>query len=564
MIIDQNIANVLIKEGVISREQLDQTLAEHRKTKENLTKIIGRLGFATDEMIKKTISKYYDVPYQELTKEYVEPNVIKMIKPEIARKFKTIPVNLIANQLTVAMSDPLNLIALDTLSFTVGKKIKPIVCKEETINRLIDHFFGTDEKIEDILDEPVGDSLFYYKTEEEPEKIELDPNAAPIIRLINFLLAQAIKMRASDIHFEGQPKLMSVRFRIDGVLKEIRKLPKKLQPSVIARIKVLASLDIAERVRPQDGRFSIKSVQGGEVDFRISTYSTIAGEAAVIRILDQSRSHVKIEDLGLGPEQFSKILPVLQRPSGMILVCGPTGSGKTTTLYAMLNEINTIEKKIITIEDPVEYRLPLINQIPINVRRGLTFPAVLRAALRQDPDIILVGEIRDKETAEISVQAALTGHLLLSTLHTNSPVESFGRLTDMGVERYYVTDVLSMVVGQRLIRRLCKKCREPYQPSVDEVLGLRKLEGGEEITTFFKARGCEECDFTGYKGVVGIYEIIVMNDDIREVLRRDGSIDAVRHEARRQGSVSMWENALTKVNEGLISSQDVIRFVPRE
>ncbi len=565
MIIDRNVEKVLIKEGVLTQEQLDAALAEHRKTKENLTSILVRFGYAGEEGIIKAISKHYEIPYEEITPEYVEADVIRMIKPELARKFQTIPINLIANQMTVAMSDPLNLITLDTLSFTLGKKIKPIVCKVETINNLIDHFFGMDDQFKAELESDVkgAEASYYYVSEEEPEKTEIEANAAPIIRLVNQIIAQAVKTKASDIHIEGAKRDLLVRFRIDGVLREMNTLPKKIQPSVVARIKIMSSLDIAERIKPQDGRFSIRQTTGNEIDFRVSTYSTVNGESVVMRILDQSKAQIRLGDLGLDEEDSAAIKNLLKNPTGMIIVCGPTGSGKTTTLYALLNELNSVEKKIITIEDPVEYRMPLLNQIMINVRRGLTFPAILRAALRQDPDIILVGEIRDKETADISVHAALTGHLLLTTLHTNSPAEAFGRLTDMGIERYYLTDVLSLIIGQRLIRKLCQRCKEPYTPTREEII-RHALKYDQENPTFYKSQGCNSCDFTGYRGMTGIYELMVMNEDMRDIVSKGESVDKIKHESRRLGSASLWDSAIKKVSQGIISINDAVKFIPHD
>jgi type IV pilus assembly protein PilB len=565
MIIDRNIEKVLIKEGVLTQEQLDRAIVEHKKTKENLTSILVRLGYASEEGIIKAISKHYEIPYEEITAEYVEPDVIKMIKPELARKFQTIPVNLIANQMTVAMSDPLNLITLDTLSFTLGKKIKPIICKVETINSLIDHFFGMDDEFKAALEsEGKGaEAGYYYVSEEEPEKTEIEANAAPIIKLVNQIIAQAVKTKASDIHIEGAKRDLLVRFRVDGVLRQINTLPKNIQPSVVARIKIMSSLDIAERIKPQDGRFSIRQATGNEIDFRVSTYSTVNGESVVMRILDQSKAQIKLSDLGLSDEDSAAIKKVLKNPTGMIIVCGPTGSGKTTTLYALLNELNTVEKKIITIEDPVEYRMPLLNQIMVNIRRGLTFPSILRAALRQDPDIILVGEIRDKETAEISVHAALTGHLLLTTLHTNSPAEAFGRLTDMGIERYYLTDVLSLIIGQRLVRRLCQRCKEPYTASREEII-RHGIKYDQPDLTFYKSQGCNSCDFTGYRGMTGIYEMMVMSEDIRDIVSKGESVDKIRHESRRLGSASLWDSAIKKVSQGIISINDAVKFIPHE
>ncbi len=563
MIIDKNVVQVLVKEGIVTEEQLKRAFLENKKTGENLTGIIERLGFADEEKIIKAISKHYEIPYEEITADYIDPKVIQLIKPDLARKFKTIPVNLIANQMTVAMSDPLNISALDTLSFTLGKKIKPIVCKVETINKLIDQFFAEKEPEPDLSDPRVGAETYYYTSEQEPERIEADANAAPIVRLVNLMITQALKSRASDIHIEGGKKDVIARFRIDGVLRQVNAFPKKIQGSVIARIKVMSNLDIAERIKPQDGRFSIKTATGTEIDFRVSTYSTVTGESAVIRILDQSKSETSIAELGFMPQEMDSIREILTRPSGMILVSGPTGSGKTTTLYAMLNEINTIEKKIITIEDPVEYRLPLVNQTTVNTRRGLTFPIVLRSALRQDPDVILVGEIRDSETALIAVQAAMTGHLLFSTMHTNSPAEVFGRLRDLGVERYYIGDVMRLVIGQRLVRKLCPDCREPYAPKTDELLMLG-FRGDERDMTFYLPRGCDRCNNTGYRGVTGIFEIVVVDEDIKELLEQGAATDKIKHEARRHGAVAMWQNAKRKVGEGVISSRDMVRVIPKE
>jgi type IV pilus assembly protein PilB len=563
MIIDKNIEKALIQEGVLTKEELDRALSEHKRTQENLTGIIERLGLATQEDIIKAISKHYEIPYEEITEEYVNPAVIKLINATLARKFKTIPINQIANQLTVAMSDPLNLLALDTLSFTVGKKIKPIICNEETINRLIDRFFPEEKPSVDLSETGAGVGTYYYTSEEEPERIEANAEAAPIIRLVNLTLSQALKSRASDIHIEGGKKEVIVRFRIDGVLRQVSTFPKKVQGSIIARIKVMSGLDIAERVRAQDGRFSIKTATGSEVDFRVSTYTIVTGESAVIRILDQTKAEIDIAQLGFTPEEQDIIKEVLTRPSGMIIVSGPTGSGKTTTLYAMLNRINSIERKIITIEDPVEYRLALVNQFSINARRGLTFPSVLRSALRQDPDVILVGEIRDEETAEIAVQAALTGHLLFSTLHTNSPVEVFGRLKNLGVEGYYLSDVMRLVIGQRLMRKLCPNCKTPYEPKTDELLALG-FTGEERRMTFFNSHGCERCDNTGYKGVTGVFEVMVVNEDIRDLLEQGASNDTINHETRRQGTVTMWQNARRMVGEGIVSSRDMVRIVPKD
>lgn len=565
MIIDKTIEDLLIREGVLTKEQLGRAMAEHRRTKENLTSIIERLGFSTEEKMIKCISANYEIPYEEITKEYVKPEVIGLIKPELARKFKTIPVNLIANQLTVATSDPLNLLALDSFSFASGKKIKPIISKESTINGLIDHFFGKEKKMQmqESLEDLVEEGFYYYSSEEKSEQVEVDANAAPVVRLVNIIISQAIKMRASDIHIEGNKKDVTVRFRIDGILREMNSLPKKMQPSIIARIKVMSRIDIAERVRPQDGRFFITMNNGKEVDFRVSTYSTIYGESAVIRILDQSKAEVKLTNLGLNRKEEESILSVSKRSSGMIIVCGPTGSGKTTTLYAILNEVNSVEKKIITIEDPVEYRLTMVNQIPINPRRGLQFETVLRAALRQDPDIILVGEIRDTETARIAIQASLTGHLLLSTLHTTSPAEAFNRLIEMGIERYYVGDGISMVIGQRLVRTICQKCKESYKPSMDELLGLG-IKGDEREMIFYNSPGCDYCDYVGYKGVTGVFEVINVNDDLRQMILDNETPDGIKREARRHGMVTMWENAIGKILEGKITSKDVMKIIPRE
>ena len=560
MIIDKNIAKVLIEDDVLTREQLHKVLEEHYRTKENLTGIIERLGFSTEDEIVKVISKHYEIPYEEINEEYIDRDVITLIKPELARKFKTIPINLIANQLTVAMSDPLNLIALDTLSFTSGKKIKPIVCRENTIERLIDHFFGSQE---DVARESQKESFYYSVFEEDPESIEVDANAAPVVRIVNIVLVQAVKSGASDIHIEGGKGEVLIRFRVDGVLQKIKSLPKKVQPALIARIKVMAGLDIAERVKPQDGRFFIRMNSGKEVDFRVSTYNTIFGESSVLRIMDQSRASVTAMDLGMSDQELLLVKKALDSNAGMILVCGPTGSGKTTTMYAVLNEINTMDRKIITIEDPVEYRIPLANQISINTKRGLTYPTVLRSALRQDPDVLLVGEIRDSETAQISNQAALTGHLVISTLHVTSPGKAFGRLSDLGVEDFYIADTITLVIGQRIVRKLCDSCKESYHPTTDDLLFLGIRDNSENMT-FSKPVGCGVCDQTGFKGMTGVFEVFFVNSDLRDFIREKMSPGEIKEEARRHGMTTMWENAVEKVKQGEIFFEDIARIIPRD
>jgi type IV pilus assembly protein PilB len=560
VIIDTNIAKVLIDDNVLTGEQLQKVLNEHYKTKENLTRIIERLGFSTEEEIIKVISNHYEIPYEEINEDYVNREVIELIKPDLARKFKTIPLNLIANQLTVAMSDPLNLIALDTLSFTSGKKIKPIICPEDTIDKLIDTFFGPAKEVEQ---ESRTESFYYSVYEEESEAVEVDANAAPVIRVVNILLIQAVKSRASDIHIEGGKSEVMVRFRVDGLLRKIKALPKKIQPALIARIKVMAGLDIAERIKPQDGRFFIRMNTGREVDFRVSTYSTVFGESSVLRIMDQSKSQVTAERLGMTELELSHTRDAFGESSGLILICGPTGSGKTTTMYAVLNEINTIDRKIITIEDPVEYRIPLANQISINVKRGLTYPTILRSALRQDPDVLLIGEIRDGETAQIAARAAATGHLVISTLHVTSPAKAFGRLNDLGVEDFYIADTISLIIGQRIIRRLCEKCREAYHPSIDELLKLGIREQNDGIV-FARPVGCPACDNTGYHGMTGIYEVLRVNSDISDFIRERRSAQEIRSEAKRLGMTTMWENAIEKIQQGAIYFEDVLRSIPRD
>jgi type IV pilus assembly protein PilB len=560
VILDRNVAKVLIDDNVLTGEQLQKVLDEHYKTKENLTRIIERFEFSTEEELVKVISSHYEIPYEEINEDYVDREVIALIKPDLARRFRTIPLNLIANQLTVAMSDPLNLIALDTLSFTSGKKIKPIVCPEATIDKLIDHFFGSAKEVEQ---KSRTESFYYSVYEEEAEAVEADANAAPVIRVVNILLVQAVKSRASDIHIEGGKGEVLVRFRMDGLLRKIKSFPKKIQPALIARIKVMAGLDIAERVKPQDGRFFIRMNNGKEVDFRVSTYSTVFGESSVLRILDQEKSQVTSDKLGMTDAELKHTRDVFGSSSGLILICGPTGSGKTTTMYAILNDINTIDRKIITIEDPVEYRIPLANQISVNVKRGLTYPIILRSALRQDPDVLLVGEIRDGETAQIAAQAAATGHLVVSTLHVTAPAKAFGRLNDLGVEDFYIADAVSLVIGQRIARTLCDSCKETYKPSLDELLKLGIREQTDDIT-FARPVGCPSCDNTGFRGMTGVYEVLSVNNDIRDFVRERRSPQEIRDEAKRLGMTTMWENALDKLKQGKLFFKDVLRMIPRD
>jgi len=482
----------------------------------------------------------------DLDSYLIDKNAIELVSESLARRYQMIPLFKIGNTLTVAMADPHNILALDEVRHKTGCEVEPIVSTEIQIKRAIDQYYGVSGPIEEIVKEC---------TEEGPEPSGAEE--APAIRLLDLIMAQAIRDGVSDIHIEPDEKGLKTRYRIDGVLHEVNSLPKNLQSAIISRIKVMGNMDIAQSRAPQDGRSHIE-MEGKEIELRISSFPTIYGENVVLRILDQSSALMGLEDLGFSKDMIMHYETLIKRPHGIILVTGPTGSGKTTTLYASLNSISSPEKNIITIEDPVEYRLNLIRQTQINPKAGVAFATAIRSVLRQDPDIIMVGEIRDLETAETAIRAALTGHLVFSTLHTNDAPGALTRLMDMGVEPYLISSSVVGALAQRLVRTICPKCKEQYQPedNVLNTLGIAKVKD----LALYQGKGCKNCWQTGYRGRTGLFELLVVNDPIRDLISQRAPSRMIRKAAREiQGMKTLREDGVDKVLRGITTIDELTK-----
>lgn len=491
--------------------------------------------------------------------DQVQPEAVKTIAWEMARYYRLIPVRIAGNVLTVAMADPRDVVAIDNIKMASGLEVQPIAWDVDVILEAIELFYAKRRKRVRIRVQGQDANLLYLDQEDEDEDIDLEEvDDAPTIRLLNSFLSTAIEDGASDIHIEPAEGMGRVRFRLDGVLHEVDVLPRQMTTRLTSRIKILSSLDIAERRVPQDGRFSIRYKQK-DVDLRVATLPTIYGESCVVRLLDQAKSDISMDSMGFLSDQRDLVVQALARPAGMVLVTGPTGSGKTTTLCSMLNYVNSLEKKIVTLEDPVEYRLDIINQINRNPAAGVTFASGLRAILRSDPDIVLVGEIRDRESAMIAVQAALTGHLLLSTLHTTGTAETLTRLLDLGVEPFYVREVVELIVAQRLVRVLCPNCKQSYLPSSDLAIALGKVAGN---ATLFRPVGCNRCRNTGYRGRTAVFEVLPIMEGIRRALKPETTAAEIRDLAKKEGLTTFWECAVEKVAEGCTSLEEVLCYAP--
>jgi type IV pilus assembly protein PilB len=569
----KSFGEVLVAMKIITPDQLRKALQEQKQKGERVEQTIIRLGYAAEEWILQALAEYFDLPFVDLDTYLIDDKVIKMVPEEMARRHHLIPLFLIGETLTVATSNPLNIHAMDEVRNKVKCDVEMAISTESKIKKAIDQHYGaTNTVIESTLQqylrgnagEPASGPVDYRKTHDLVVK-EVQPGTAeeaPAARMFDMIMIQAIRDRASDIHLEPDEKSLRVRFRIDGFLYESLTLPKQLHPSLTSRIKILAEMDIAETRLPQDGNFNVKMEKRG-FEIRVSTFPTIYGENVVLRILDQTSPLFKLEDLGFPKEMLEFCKQLIQRPNGIILVTGPTGSGKTTTLYAFLNLINSKEKNIITIEDPVEYRLALIRQTQVNPKAGITFATGLRSILRQDPDVIMIGEIRDRETVEIALQAALTGHLVFSTLHTNDAPEAITRLMDIGVESYLISSSLIGILAQRLVRTICPNCKTPYQVN-PEVLS----ELGEEVTkskeplTLYRGKGCKNCKQSGYLGRTGIFEFLSVNDKIKKLISDKATTQLIRETAKKTvGMVSLRENGLNKVLKGITALEEVDRVI---
>ncbi|MFC1623869.1 type II secretion system ATPase GspE [Candidatus Omnitrophota bacterium] len=556
------LGKILLDEKIITEEELQKALEVQKKEGKKLGEVLVSLELASEKDIVVALAKQLSIPYASHSKGLLRPaegqGLSKLVPEEYARRLLVLPISKHLNSLTVAFADPLDLIAIDNLKHMTGCEINPIIATKSDLQRAMNEFYGK----EDLLKDAISDS---YELEEfkidtvsgEEQDLSLDElisraEEAPIVKLVDLLLMQAIKDRASDIHIEPFRKKINIRYRVDGVLYEIPPPAKHLLPAIVSRIKILSNLDIAERRLPQDGAFFVKVEKRG-IDIRVSVMPTIYGEKVVMRILDKSATPLKLEELGFTTEVLEGFKKVIFSPHGLILVTGPTGSGKTTTLYAALNEIKSPHKNISTVEDPVEYKLEGINQVQTKASIGLTFANALRSFLRQDPDVIMVGEVRDLETAQICIRSSLTGHLVLSTLHTNDAPSAISRLIDIGIEPYLISSSLILVGAQRLVRRLCPECKESYEPSP-------KIKRDFKIKQdlLYKPKGCDACSHTGYRGRVAIYEIVFIDDKLRELIARGAGLGEIKEAVREMGIESLPESGIKKVEEGITSVEEVL------
>ncbi|MBW1974506.1 MAG: type IV-A pilus assembly ATPase PilB [Deltaproteobacteria bacterium] len=557
----QKLGQILVKGGYISKQQLQDALNEQRRTRERLGAILIKQGLITEQDLAIALARQLKLPLVNPLRLNISQEVRELILQESAEKYMTVPFGLNGNVLHVATSDPTNRLAADDLRFLTQKTIRFHVATESSIKAILEQQKTTETVLDEALKMLSNDAELSVIEETEDldlADIETATEDAPIVRLVNSLLADAINRRASDIHIEPYEKMLRVRYRIDGVLYEVMRPPVRYKNAIVSRIKIMSNLDIAERRLPQDGRIKAK-IHGREVDFRVSCLPTLFGEKVVLRILDKSNLQLDMTQLGFEKDQLEVFKNAIYQPYGMVLVTGPTGSGKTTTLYSALTELNKVERNISTAEDPVEYNLPGINQVQVNDSIGLTFATALRAFLRQDPDIIMVGEIRDLETAEIAVKAALTGHLVLSTLHTNDAPSTVTRLINMGVEPFLIASALNLVLAQRLVRKLCDQCKTVDEVPPDVLLDLGVPE--REIDTFecYRARGCSACNNTGYRGRVALYEVMPMYEELRELVLAGASAAEIRKEAIRLGMKTLRQSGIEKVKEGITSIEEVVR-----
>jgi type IV pilus assembly protein PilB len=559
------LGELLLRENVVSLMQLDDARKEIERHGGKLGNTLARLGYVSEEQLLSFLSKQYGVPAVNLDNVQIPEDVISMIPRDVAVRHGIIPIEQQGSSLVVAVSDPSNIYAMDDIKFLTGYNVEMVVTSEAAIHDALKEYYkateeaapGFDEMLDGLSEEDI--SILQEQDGIDIEELERESKEAAVVRLVNLVLVDAIRKGASDIHVEPYEHQFRIRYRIDGVLYEIMKPPIRLRNAIVSRIKILSELDIAERRLPQDGRIKLVLGKKKEVDFRVSVLPTLFGEKVVLRILDKSSLQLDMTMLGFEGAQLREFKEAIHQPWGMVLVTGPTGSGKTTTLYSALMELNTLTENISTAEDPVEFNMMGINQVHINDAIGLNFAAALRSFLRQDPDIIMVGEIRDFETAEIAVKAALTGHLVLSTLHTNDAPSTINRLLNMGIEPFLVASSVNLVIAQRLARKICKECKEtiPADPKVLEELGFSKEQIPE--VKLFKGAGCKTCNSTGYKGRVAFYEIMTMTDRLKEAVLQGYSAMELRVEATKGGMLSLRQIGLNKIMEGVTTVEEVLR-----
>lgn len=552
----------IVSKGLLTKDQLGKAKALASKEGNSLVEALVDLRFIDKDSLLDFIADELEIPRVDLSAYMIEPEVIDLVKEKTARMYRLIPLFRIEDTLTVAMADPVNIVALDDIKLQVGLEVVPAISSEESIEKAINEYYGGAHLIGETIEsfkKSGGEDFptpYDLKTKSVAQVIE----QPPIVKLVNQIILEAIKTGASDIHVEPRKTKVDVRYRIDGVLHSVSEVPKHLHLAVVSRLKIMADLDITERRVPQDGRIQRK-LGDKEIDLRVSTFNTIYGEKVVLRILDKSNISLDLPSLGFSKESLRRMNIIIKQKSGLVLICGPTGSGKTSTLYAALSAISVPDKNIVTLEEPVEYQIKYINQGQINPKAGLTYAKGLRAILRQDPDIVMVGEVRDFETAELVMRATLTGHLVFSTLHTMDAATTLTRLLDMGVESYLLSSSVSGIVAQRLVRKICDKCKTEYMPTKEV---LAQAGWSSKQIKLFKGKGCKACHQTGYKGRIGLFEVVVLDERLRGLISASTPADVIRKGIRQSGTKSLRDEGFDKVEQGITTLEEVLRETPAE
>jgi type IV pilus assembly protein PilB len=553
----KQLGDILLEGGLVTHDQLTAAYDEHQRNGRSLGRVLVEQGVLSEGQLVAALATQIGLRFVDLSDFSVDGSAVSRVPDSVCRRYTALPVGYEDGKLLVAMADPANVFAIDDIRSITGMDVKPAVATRADVLAAINRYHRNDGELDDLTMSISGDDDALDDLSNVGEVVE----DAPIVKFVNLLITQAIQDRASDIHIEPTERDLRVRFRIDGVLHEVMRSPRNIQSGVISRLKIMAEINIAERRIPQDGRLSVNS-NGKKVDLRVATLPTVWGEKVVMRILDNSTAMLNLSDLGFSQANYDRYALSFNKPYGMLLVTGPTGSGKSTTLYATLNIVSTPDKNVITVEDPVEYRLAGINQVQTNAKAGLTFASALRSILRSDPDIVLIGEIRDHETAQIAIEAALTGHLVLSTLHTNDAPSAVSRLVEMGIEPFLVGSALDCVLAQRLARRLCSKCKEPYTPTPEALIQARyPWRDGEPLPTLYRPVGCSACSKTGYKGRLALHEVMTVTEQIERLAVEHASAEAIAKVAREQGMAMLRDDGLAKVAEGVTSLEEIFRVV---
>lgn len=551
------IEDFLVGQGIITAARMEDVKKEMKISGLGLQEIIGSMGIISEEQLTKKLAEVFAVPYMDLKSYLFDTDVIKLIPDKIAKKYEIVPLYVSKGVLTIAMSDPHDVVAIDAVrAVSPHKIIQPVFAMPSSIRNVIDQYYTISEDVETIIDKVTKETKDGNAESIDERRLVEMAEEAPVIKIMNMIIMQAVKRRASDIHIEPQENMVYIRYRIDGVLHHVNELPKAIDNLLISRIKIMAQLDIAERRKPQDGKIRLR-MENKDLDLRVSSLPTLHGENIVIRILDKTALCLNLGDIGMPDSMLKKFEEIIHRPYGIILVTGPTGSGKTTTLYSALSKINSIEKNIITVEDPVEYQIPLVRQTQVNSKAGYEFVTGLRSILRQDPDIIMVGEIRDMETADISIRASLTGHLVFSTLHTNDASSAIVRLVDMGIEPFLIASSVIGILAQRLVRVICNNCKQEYKATQEE-LEVLKIE--QKDVTLYRGKGCDKCMHSGYVGRKGIFELLVIeNYLIRSIMDRESSEKIANLAREKRGMITLREDAIDKVLKGITTVEEAVR-----